>query len=196
VRFPEDHQWHNEAEFECKYVWGINNGKFFHLAHFKKAGQSYAHGSYDGKFIEGQVKDEILIPHGERIMIHNTKPIKYYSVPGNPWYDHMWGSRLGDNWDWVSIILNRGIFIMASQRSNDRICDFMMDDKTIESEFTLEGNNLYIHELGVSLILEPLKKEIIFRPKYGRPYSETPFSVIAKEKEIGFGIRERTYKEN
>lgn len=183
--------------YEWFYKWGREqNNKFYHAATFFKDGKKFSHWSFDGEFHEDnthELNGDMFKPAGKRV-IHNRKHGSYISIPGNPWYDHEIGDVVGSDWDWVSIILNCGIFIVGYEKKDDRLCDFTLGNHTIKSDFILENRHFYIYELGAYLTLEPLKEEIIFRPIHGRPYSETPIEVTAKGKLIGYGMRERTYK--
>jgi len=123
-------------------------------------------------------------------------PTKGEEIECVGWLDHEWGDgQKTEGWDWVSIMLDCGINITAFDYKIDRMCDLDYFGKIIESDFILENKHFYIHELGSYLTLEPIQDEIIFKPQLGINYSEQPFEVITKGKMIGFGMRERTYKE-
>jgi hypothetical protein len=153
-------------------------------------------------------------------VIHKVAEYRnYYSIPlmkaegiiypeerieADVWMDHEFSDSvfLGGfikgftNWDWVGIRLGCGISIMCFNRKEDRCCSVTLKDETINSNFILEDKHLFIHSLGMYLILEPLEREVIFDPKFGVSYSEVPFNVISKGEIIGYGMRERThYKE-
>jgi len=219
-----DYLWHLNAKIEWKYLWGrLSDGRFFHYVEFRKGDEWFRHYSLDGKFYEDEISnlsgfgfktpqfDLQLVPQCEPI-VHNTKTRNYYSIPhltgtsryndnvAEAWYDQEWdftAPHAGSDWEWFSLKLNCGMSIVAYNREEDKYCDFNMGDKTVQSEFLYDyPKHFYINALGSYLTLEPFDREVIFRPKHGRPYSETPFKIIAKGAIIGIGVRERTYKEN
>jgi len=145
-------------------------------------------------------------------VIHSTKlDREYYSIPKMEGYGHINGKKYPatawfdhecsnvpysetPQWDWVGLKLNCGINIMAYDSNIERISDATIGENTIQSDFILEGKHLSLNDLGMYLIMEPLKEEKVFDPRLGIKYSEQPFNVIAKGGVIGMGMRERTYK--
>lgn len=199
LNFPKDHGWHEDTGYEWFYIWGRReNGEFYHHAEFKLSKGVFTHHSEAGSFGEIQTINPIV--HLERtnpIIIHRRKPGSfYYTIPGNPWIDHEWGDGIvGGDWDWVGINMGCGMSIMAYNKGEEgRGCDVTLGNRTIESEFILDGKIFFIQETGQTFLLEPINGEYIFKPKIGRPYSETPVNVVSDGRIIGYGMRERTYK--
>ncbi len=217
-----DYQWHYNAKMEWKYLWGrLSDKRFFHYVEFRKDGNWFRHYSLDGQFWEDNISnlsgfgfktpyfDLDLCPETKPV-VHDTTPF-YYSIShligtsrysdgvAEAWYDQYWDlndCHVGSNWEWFGIKLNCGISVMAYDRSGEKLCDITYNDKTFRSDFFFDyPKHFYICELGSYLTFEPMQQEVIFKPKYGRPYSETPVEVIAKGECIGYGMRERTYKE-
>jgi len=144
-------------------------------------------------------------------VIHNTILNKgYYSIPylegegylypaekvkARAWFDHEWNDTIeGLDWEWVGLNLDCGMNIMAHRAADFKICDITLNGTTFESDFILDGRHFFLHATGMYLILNPLGDEKIFDPKLGVKYSEQPFEVISKGGVIGYGMRERTYK--
>jgi hypothetical protein len=185
-------------KYEWFYQWGRDNkNKFYHAVTFFKDGLEFSHWSYDGDFHEDDSRKltSFILPKTKAV-IHNKKEGIYHSFPGNPWYDHNVGSVVGCDWDWVGVLLDCGMSIMCCEKGKeDRLCDFTLGGVTKETEFIIENRHFYIYDLGAYLTLTPIKEEIIFHPKQGRPYSETPILVEAKGRRIGWAMRERTYRD-
>lgn len=151
-------------------------------------------------------------------MIPKDKPIQhiwerqYYSIPSleaeghlypdtkifcDVWIDHEWGKfRTLKPWNWITIKLDCGINIMICQTENDKLGMIQFGDKVILPEFCLRGNDLFINNLSMNLVLVPLVNEKIFYPTLGLPYSEIPIDVIGNSKKIGYGIMEKSYAKN
>jgi hypothetical protein len=84
---------------------------------------------------------------------------------------------------------------MIYKRERNPFAKLIVEDKAILSPFIVEGEQVTLTNLGLTYDLKPFNPEIIFHPTNGRPYSEQPFEVIFKGKKIGYGMRERTYKD-
>lgn len=164
-----------------------------------------------GKFSFTTPEFGMVYRPNKEIIVHKTQQGKnYYSIPtllgtghlrgdkvtGYGWLDHEFSFfKREANWDWVGVRLNCGINIMAAVMDKESLCDVSFGDRVIQSEFILEGKHLFIHSLGMYLILEPVQDEVVNKPRLGVKYSEQPFNVISKGGIIGEGMRERSYME-
>ena len=144
-------------------------------------------------------------------MIHEVGDKRnYYSIPSmlgegllnqneiksDVWMDHEFTNyKKFSDWDWVGVKLDCGLYIMVHNSETDKRCAIQFNDKMIDSDFILEGKHLFIHALGMYVLLEPRVDEKVFSPRFGIPYSEQPFNVMSKGGIIGTGMREKTYKE-
>jgi hypothetical protein len=200
------------------YFWGrLPDHSFFHFAHFRKEGKEWGHISLNGEFLEGEFPLIIKIPHKKykfetpllsleleavtpSIQHEDSPTHKHYSTPVlmgegvDAWMEIEYLTYSQKDWEWLALHLG-DISIMAYKREKDSFAKFILGNKVIESSFELTAHVLYLTKLGMCFYLEPVYSEIIFHPKNGRPYSETPFNVIFRTKKIGYGMRERTYKE-
>ena len=188
------------------------NGKFHEEADTWKSRIKSTGGYANGKFFMRTPGLELVFEPKSKPVIHQTKMERrnYYSIPylegegfldtqkvkAKAWLDHEFSDiRKVPDWDWVSLHLNCGIYIMVWNCEAEPTCDVTVGDKTIESGFILEGKHLFLNDLGMYLILEPVWEEKVFNPEFAIfPYSETAFNVISKGGIIGYGLRERTYR--
>lgn len=203
---------------EWRYFSGrTEQGVHFHYVEFRKDKKDFRHWSVDGKFYEDErgMGDALMVhtPQFEYWFRPATAPIEH-SIPGKEyyswpklvdgkveaWFDHAKMNEVGSNWDWIGLNLDCGMTIMAYYKEDYRYCDLTFNSKTIEVKFILDGQHFVIPELGMYLILDdsqlnpPTTRDIVYKPKYGRRYSEWCFDVISKGGIIGRGIREKTYK--
>jgi len=195
------------------YFWGrLPDHSFFHFAQFRKEGREWSHLSLNGEFIEGDYPLIIKEPFkkyafetplfsaelevvGPSIHHEDTPDHEHYSAPIlNGWMDVEYLTYSQKDWEWISFNLDE-LSIMVYKREKNPFAKFIWGDKVIETPFELSTHVLYLTKLGMCFYLEPVRPEIIFHPKEGRPYSETPFNVIFRTKKIGYGVRERTYKD-
>ncbi len=146
-----------------------------------------------------------------RPVVHDvTHNRNYYSVPylkadgyfapaekvtGDVWFDHEF-SKLNrvKGWDWVSLKLDSGLWILVYDCDIDRFCSVGLNGNIVKSEFVLEGDTLKVFDLGMQFKMVPTVEEKAFDPQFGMTYSETPFHIYSSTggKKLGFGIRERT----
>ncbi len=219
MNFPRDHFPHNCA-VEWWYFWGLflDRGveRFYHYSLFKSS-IGWAQGlrlysSLDGVFAESDEwrieKDEYscgfgsgsftarcsqfslsLLPLINPVIQDDKEEEVYYYIPHlkgiiklegksfktEAWFDHQYFNvrdaftreKYLRRWDWVSVRFSNGSFNMA---------------------YTYNGQASLISGKEVKE-----EREVIFTPKYGRKYSETPFFVFKDGLRIGVGMRERTY---
>jgi len=112
------------------------------------------------------------------------------------WLDHEFSIiKSFRGWDWVSVKLSDGPWIMAYKSDADSFCTVGMGESHCYSDFSIDGEFLHVEKTGSFLRLKPIYKETIFHPKFGVPYSEQPFYAISRGKVVGHGMRERAYKE-
>jgi hypothetical protein len=215
MQFPADHYPHYTA-LEWWYFWGLFGESYFHHSLFKTTlgneQRLYLHSSLNGEFGEAD-EDEIegyeyytvysrgrfiiknsflslsLFPTSQPLIHSNSVRGKYYSLPSlvgttpsgqrvEAWFDHEYFNlpdRLTKgmvgklSWDWTSIKYNNGSYMVrANGKYNIKKGELIGD-------------------------VEEVAKEVIFKPKYGIPYSETPLVVSQEGSIIGHGMRERTY---
>jgi hypothetical protein len=142
----------------------------------------------------------------------------YYSIPkmqiclkengnfvlGEGWFDHdrferIWDLISGGNWSWVAIKLYNGINIMGYRRKKEIYTEVEHNGKIYKEEikqsypYPFELDSFYLKNLPIPLRVYPLIRERIFRPKIGMKYSEQPLMICCDGKEVGYGIREKTY---
>ncbi len=221
MKFPRDHFPHNRA-VEWWYFWGLFFDKgvrrFYHYSLFKSAiGKAQAlrlYSSLDGTFAE---EDEwriekngyscwfgsggftarcsqfslSLLPLVDPVVQDDREEEVYYFIPSlkgfielegrkletEAWFDHQYFNvrdtftrrKYLRRWDWRSVKFDDGRFNMS---------------------YTYEGQASLVEKEGEEVREE---KEVIFIPKYGRKYSETPFLIFKNGLRIGVGMRERTY---
>ena len=207
---------------EWRYFAGrMEDGRHFHYVEFKKDKKYFRHWSVDGQFYEDEKEmgDALMVktPQFEYWFRPETAPIEhwipkktYFSWPKlvnvkddikvEAWFDHATMQEVGSNWDWIGLNLNCGMAIMAYVKEDYSYCDVTFNSKTIEVQCILDGRHFVIPEMGMYLILDdsqlnpPTTRDIVYKPKYGRPYSEWAFDVVSKGGIIGHGVREKTYK--
>lgn len=204
---------------EWRYFAGRKtNGIHWHYVEFRKQDTYFRHWSVNGKFYEddGELNDSLHIEtpqfsyyfHPEsRPIEHKMRGVEYFSWPKitdgitEAWYDHAKMHTVGSNWDWLGCNLDCGMTIMVWNREEDPYCDLTFNDVTMKVTCTVDGRHFFIPETGMYLIADdtqlnpPTTRNIVHKPKYGRPYSEWCFDVVSKGGIIGRGIREKTYKE-
>lgn len=211
-------------KYEWLYFWGrLSNGKFFHFAHFKKGEREYSHLSYDGRFFEDDqnnwksgkyyIETPILslqmYPNSIHICHFERPKYYYYSLPYlsgsgraekekvivEAWLEYESGYDLSPaNWTWVAIKLDSNMACIVYAREQNSFAKIIYQDKAVESLFDFDQNMLYLSNIGVAYYLQPIETEIIFHPKNGRAYSEQPLNILFRDKVIGYGMREQTYK--
>ncbi len=98
------------------------------------------------------------------------------------------------NWDWISLKLENESAVIIYTRERNPFAKFIWKDRELLSSFKVEEDKIILLDLNFVYKIEPIREEVIFNPKHGRPYSEQPINVICQGKKVGFGMRERTYK--
>ncbi len=162
----------------------------------------------------------ICYPQSKPVVHDVSHERNYYSIPylsvkgfmdpeakrvtGDAWFDHEF-SRINEfkGWDWISLKLDSGMWVLVYDCDIDRFCSVGMGDKIIKSEFVIEGNILKVLDLGMTFTMIPTVEEKVFDPKFGVKYSEVPFYAYATTgaypvmsgKRLGFGMRERTRRD-
>lgn len=196
--------------------WSLHNGK---AEYFEELENDFGELKYNSTYVAKGNRFSINTKHFGLHMIPETKPVihrkfphsNYYSIPlmkaegyfypdqktlSDVWMDHEF-SEGGEfsNWDWIGMRLDCGIYIMVFDSETRKSCSVSINDEVIHPEFSLGKDSLSIGNIGISLILHPFEEEEIFHPKFGIPYSEVAINILVNGKSIGYGMRERTYKE-
>jgi hypothetical protein len=120
-------------------------------------------------------------------------------VMGEGWFDHdrlpkVWDILWGGNWDWISIKLYNGTNLMIGKNKRQSFAIIEHNGKIYKDFLVPSGNGtIALKNMSYSLVLKPIGEEKVFRPKYGMKYSEQPQLVFLNGREVGYGMRERTY---
>ncbi len=205
---------------EWLYFWGrLEDGRFFHFARFFSKGGKYSHLSLDDKFYEGDwiggklfFLTPIMVMDAEpafhHVMHFSSPSYFYYSIPFVKGIAQIEGKRVRadlwlefesmeeppSNWDWISLKLENESAVIIYTRERNPFAKFIWKDRELLSSFKVEEDKIILLDLNFVYKIEPIREEVIFNPKHGRPYSEQPINVICQGKKVGFGMRERTYK--
>lgn len=154
-------------------------------------------------------------------IINSVNGRRFYSIPdlliagdvdgkssvGTGGLDHEWGEwpypfNLSgdpknlkiDDWECVAVKLNSGMSIGLLERAGEQRCSVSLRGKGLEVEdYIYSKLKLVLPKLGMSLTLDPIIDETIFRPDFGMSYSEQPLLIKYKGEVVGYGIREKTY---
>jgi predicted secreted hydrolase len=145
-------------------------------------------------------------------IIHEGHVRNYYSIPSiymegtqkpgqkfitDVWMDHEWGSyRTLKEWDWISIKLFCGLNMLIANGEGQKASMIESNNKKLSAIADIDGENILSQGLGMKLTMKPIVEEKRFNPKL-KPsifYSEHPFIVESQGKEVGYGMRERIYK--
>ncbi len=107
----------------------------------------------------------------------------------------MWDLVPGGNWCWIAAKLYNGINLMGGYNKRQSYAAVEHNGKIYKEGIRISGlfDDFYLGNLALPLSLFPLTTEKIFRPKIGMKYSEQPLMVFCGGKEVGYGIREKTY---
>jgi hypothetical protein len=141
-------------------------------------------------YIEG--KEYYSIPKMKIRFMDNGKEIE-----GEGWLDHeQYLTPLlmikSGNWDWLALKLFNGIDVMG-YKDDKKSYGAVVHDDIVHEEVIVITDNIYLKQIGCPLVMKPIADEKIFRPQVGIKYSEQPQRVFCDGKEIGYGMRERTY---
>jgi hypothetical protein len=221
MNFPKDHFPHPVA-VEWWYIWFKIGDKYGHHCLFKNSigveRRLWLHCSFDGEFNdydEFQLEENgyttgfdgndfifsnnflnaSLLPLCVPIVHKDKTTEAYYSIPFmegktkenisiEGWFDHEWcnfpdkvNGHHKLRWDWYGMKYNDGYFRL---RANGRY-DIEGDEYDISDGIKTRGKFEYPSD------------EVIFTPRFGPKYSEQPFIIVDDGKQIGTGMRERTY---
>jgi hypothetical protein len=199
-------------DFEWKYFWGtIDKSKFFHFAWFKIANKEFSHLSINGVLYESRewkcdgysIDTPFLsfllksycpdcINVLSKTNLHTSNPflsgfgtINGKQVVIDAWYDYEKGTKVNiGNWIWTSIKLNNSdTAIFTYKKWNNSGAWVIAKEKSRKISYDILKDFSFI----------PIEKEVVFHPKYGRPYSEQPQIIMKGDNVVGIGMIERTH---